>query len=202
MKATDTSNTYRFKTRYATPKGNVFVLNNGIGETEEQAKINSIHFENHVGYANYVISKYRNCVKSPMLVVGSNHFIRENMPFFVVQDYDIHVFFYPNGGAAWVVECVAISKKCKNMKPVWSRYSGKAIENTVKRALWGIIPKLAKPEETQTPIEFLTQRWLLHWIYRCSKISFKDILSVEQYKEEFPKERAEEPKPPIQVFSK
>ncbi len=140
---------------------------------------------------------YANSVKNPMLIVGANSWVRNRVPYFLLQEYDLHLLFYPNASPCWVVGLAAFSRIKSDAKPIFT-FSSDA-DMTV--ALEGTLAKLlewARPEVGENPegrvVESLDDKaggfsekgfrlnlWWTHWIYRCSKIALKDVLHLEAY---------------------
>ncbi len=134
---------------------------------------------------------YSNSQKSPMLVVGANNWIRSRVPYFLLQEYDIHLLFYPNASPCWVVGMAAFSRIKSDAKPFFSFASDaditKALETSIEKLLEWARPEVT--EEATMPTAdaifsdkgFRLNMWWTHWIYRCSKIALKDILHLEAY---------------------
>jgi hypothetical protein len=127
-----------------------------------------------------VLGTYSEKNKQPMLVVGAATWMRGVVPFFLLQQFDIHVFFYPNSAPAWVAGVVAISKVNPKAKPVWSYSAGQSSSDALKYALLGLIPLTLEGVVVEEQNEKLAV-WFQKWVYACPKIALKDILHFEPY---------------------
>jgi hypothetical protein len=92
---------------------------------------------------------------------------------------------------AWVVGLVAVSRQRTDEKPVFVFSAHTDIQEALDQLFCKVLETL-KPEEQITGSPVLRRdkadsisaqmnMWWIHWIYRCSKISLKDILSLEPY---------------------
>ena len=141
------------------------------------------------------VKKFSNAMKNPMLVVGCNNWIRQNVPFFMLQQYDLHLLFYPNSTPCWVVGIAALSRVSTSELPKFMFASGPDMTEALTDALYkllaicrpgdgkkedGIIHHTLESKATSQKNSKLNM-WWTHWIYRCPKISLKDILHLEPY---------------------
>jgi len=137
------------------------------------------------------LRRYAGTAKSPMLVVGANNWIRTRVPFFLLQQYDFHLLFYPNSMPAWVVGIAAFSRQDTQEKPIFVFGSDAEIGKAFDMA-FGKILEVCQPgeegeikqtwrEEKKSPGNTKLNLWWTHWIYRCPKISLKDVLHLEPY---------------------
>ncbi len=135
---------------------------------------------------------YASTNKSPMLIVGANNWIRQRVPYFLLQEYDIHLLFYPNSSPCWVVGLAAFSRIKSDARPLFAFSSGadmaQALEGTLAKMLEWARPEAGEHGEPRLREEggfsdknFKLNMWWTHWIYRCSKITLKDILHLEAY---------------------
>lgn len=159
----------------------------GAGEDREEATLNAL-----VDLAKTMtLRRYSQSMKNPMLIVGANQYIRSKAPFFLLQQYDLHLLFYPNSTQAWVVGLVAVSRQRTDEKPVFVFSAHTDIREALDRLFLKLLEAL-KPEEqmsgspilkrdNQESISSQLNMWWIHWIYRCPKIAIKDILSLEPY---------------------
>jgi hypothetical protein len=157
----------------------------GIGGSRDEATLDGLI---HLARLR-TLRKYSASMKNPMLVVGANNWIRTKVPFFLLQQYDLHLLFYPNSTQAWVVGMIALSRLNTSEKPVFVFSSdsdmGKAIDKLFFKLLETLRP--AEDELFTNRIHENTQQnpklslWWTHWIYRCPKISLKDLLHLEPY---------------------
>jgi hypothetical protein len=159
----------------------------GAGPNREEATLNAL-----IDLAKATtLRRYAHSMKNPMLIVGANEYIRSKAPFFLLQQYDLHLLFYPNSMQAWVVGLVAVSRQRTDEKPVFVFSAHTDIKEALDQLFCKILEAL-KPEEQITGSPVLRRdkadsissqmnMWWIHWIYRCSKINLKDILSLESY---------------------
>lgn len=139
------------------------------------------------------LAKYTTQMKMPMLVVGANNWIRNQVPFFLLQQYDLHLFFYPNSTPTWVVGLAALSRVRTSDKPIFIFESHHDIATALVRTLAKMLEHcrpvdwMAEGEEEpeQSEAQIIKNRrlstWWNNWIYRCPKISLKDVLHLESY---------------------
>lgn len=160
----------------------------GVGSTREEAILDALI---HLAKVR-TLKKYANAMKSPMLIVGANNWIRTRVPFYVLQKYDIHLFFYPNSTQVWVVGAAAVSRVRTDEKPVFV-FSADPTIGAAMDKLFGMLlaairpnadeegmPKFEKAAESNSRNSKLNM-WWTHWIYRCPKISLKDVLHLDPY---------------------
>ena len=167
----------------------------GAGATHEDAVMNGL-----TGLAQArTLRKYVNTMKSPMLVVGSNNWVRGRVPFFLLQQYDLHLLFYPNSTPSWVVGVCALSRIKTDEPPIFvfgcdanvlgalDSALGKVLErcrpSDWKAAEDGEVASVGDEEISKKESLKNTRlgMWWTHWIYRCPKISLKDVLHLEAY---------------------
>ncbi len=143
------------------------------------------------------IRKYTGAMKNPMLIVGTNNWVRGRVPFFLLQQYDLHLLFYPNSTPSWVVGVAAMSRLRTDEPPVFVFGADtdilKALDSALLKMLEHCPPADWAPEE-QSELSRDDEKsvrsnrvsklglWWTHWIYRCPKISLKDVLHLEAYK--------------------
>jgi hypothetical protein len=113
-----------------------------------------------------------NGFKPPLLVVGCNNYIRSKVGADVVQNWDVHVMFFPTSETVWRIGILYISRIGENV--MLTVCDGTNIEAALIRAL---IP--ASGDATELHSKALV--WLTHAVYRCPKISLRDILALEPY---------------------
>jgi len=167
----------------------------GSGPSERDAVLDALH-----SFAlSRTVRKFGTQVKNPMLIVGTNNWVRGRVPFSLLQQYDLHLLFYPNSTPSWVVGVAALSRQKTDEAPVFVFASGP----DVVAALDGALAKMlnyCRPSEwmSEEEIEEAASRpesvsrqqsklnlWWTHWIYRCAKISLKDVLHLEAYPDSF-----------------
>lgn len=176
---------YELMKRSQNDSPNVSAL--GTGKDREEATLNAL-----VELAKVTtLRRYSHSMKNPMLIVGANNLIRQKSPFFLLQQYDLHLLFYPNSTQAWVVGMVALSRQRTNEKPCFVFAAHTDIQEAINQLFFKILEAL-KPEEQISGDPILKRdknastssqlnMWWTHWIYRCAKINLKDILQLESY---------------------
>lgn len=159
----------------------------GAGKDKEEATLNAL-----VELAKIsTLKRYSNTMKNPMLIVGANNWIRTKVPFFLLQQYDLHLLFYPNSTQAWVLGLVAFSRQRTDEKPVFVFAAHTDVKEALEELFFKILEAL-KPEEQITgdpvlkserggPHASKLNMWWTHWIYRCPKIALKDVMHLESY---------------------
>jgi hypothetical protein len=183
--------------RYTTPSGNLFVCNSthrdgttksAVDTSREAARLASVKAV-YDSVANTpskleilksdIVFRYTNQCKTPMLIVGVNNWMRTHLPYFILQQFDVHLFFYPNAKASWVCGALAINRTNPKAISVWSYGASQNIETALKQAMYGLLEK-AQTENVEEQNEKLGV-WQSQWVYRCPKISLKDVLHLEPY---------------------
>ncbi|NBV49906.1 hypothetical protein EBR78_01655 [bacterium] len=159
----------------------------GAGSNREEATLNAL-----VELAKVTtLRKYSQSMKNPMLVVGANQLIRSKAPFFLLQQYDLHLLFYPNSNQAWVMGMVALSRQRTDEKPSFVFSASTDINEAMDQLFFKMLEAL-RPEEQITGAPLLKgnekspsasqlNMWWINWIYRCPKLALKDIQNLEAY---------------------
>jgi hypothetical protein len=167
--------------RFGTAEGNVWIAKSERGyvaaATRAELKERDPVLDR---IAIQVVSRYTELALKPLLVVGCSTFLRANMPSFMMQSFDVYLFFYPNAAEVWVCGALAVDRNKKNAAPIWAYAADWKSETAAKQALWGLIGITNDPDRAQIVPEKLNT-WLMQWAYRCSKLSFRDLLQLESY---------------------
>jgi len=109
--------------------------------------------------------------KLPMLVVGTSNYVRQNYP--SLYDRDTYIFFLPTSEAKWRIGLISFRKD----GTILSSYSdGVSIQDTILGAFGQVPKELLLTEKLKT--------WCISCIYRCPKISLRDILHLAPYQQE------------------
>lgn len=177
--------------RQIIPAGTAGLALCGAGVTRDDAVLSAL-----MQWArSRTLGKYSTTMKNPMLIVGANNWIRLRVPFFLLQNYDLHLLFYPNAMPAWVVGIAAFSRVRTDERPIFVFGSAAAIGDALEHAIGKILETChprdeegggAEPvfrsaqEKRDTQIAKLNL-WWTHWIYRCPKIALKDVVHLEPY---------------------
>jgi hypothetical protein len=161
----------------------------GVGFTAKEALMNSLHEL----AKQHTLKRFANLARNPMLIIGAENWIREQLPFYVLQNYDVHMLFYPNSMPSWVIGIIAINRKTTESSPVFVFSSGPGIFNVIEDALNKLLIHI-RPEEglEEWPLSSIKvaprnsklNTWWNAWVYRCVKITLKDILHLEDYANE------------------
>ncbi len=160
----------------------------GIGNSQQEAILDGLHTVTK----QRVIEEFAQKGKKPMLIVGSNHWLRQQVPFFLSQQYDLYLLFYPNQSLSWVVGLMAISRLSLTEPPHFCFGSDREIKKALESAICQILQfcrpmdwknRHKKDGETEGKKHKLSQLmlWWNNWVYKCPKISLKDILQLEAY---------------------
>lgn len=159
----------------------------GAGESREEAILNAMYTFSRAR----TLRKYATTAKNPMLIVGEVNWLRTKVPFFLLQQYDLHLLFYPNSTPSWVVGVVALSRVKADAAPIFVFGCNSDVNLALDEALLRMVehcrPADWQSEEEAELSEVESQKnvrlnmWWTHWIYRCPKISLKDVLHLEAY---------------------
>ena len=159
----------------------------GAGETREAAILDGLF-----SWAKArTLKKFASQMKNPMLMVGANNWIRGKIPFFLLQEYDLHLLFYPNSTPAWVIGVAAFSRVRVDERPTFVFAADaditRAMDDAIFRALEALRPADWRSEPDSREEALKPERisklnmWWTHWIYRCPKISLREVLHLEAY---------------------
>ncbi len=178
------------KQEYYAHAGDAELEGLGCGGTQEEALVSAMH---EIAKKR-VLQRYAASMKTPLLVVGANSWLRDHVPFFLLQRYDLHLLFYPNSTPSWVVGVAALSRTRVDEKPLFTFGSSSDPKKAFAEALGKLLIEtkpweeedknnltLFKQQEVTDKKTLQLNRWWNHWIYRCSKISLRDVLHLESY---------------------
>jgi len=128
-----------------------------------------------------VYNEYLQRGKTPILVVGTNTWIHQNVSYELRQKYDMYITFYPNKNFFYVVGLILLNRIDNNIEPIKILESGTIIKKTIEKA-FDYVVIIDKKRETHKSLTHLgVNMWILQWIYHCPKISLKDVLMLEPY---------------------
>lgn len=131
--------------------------------------------------------------KKPMLVIGNNSWLRNRAPFFLLQQYDLYLLFYPTLAPTWIVGVAAFSRLSTQEPPKFffgaHHEIGGALEEALFQTLshcrptdWASRASGLKAKTPKAKQASQLNLWWTNWLYRsCPKISMKDILHLEPY---------------------
>ncbi len=135
------------------------------------------------------VLRFTHSGKSPMLVVGINQWLQQHVPFFLLQEYDIHLLFYPTSMPVWVVGLVALSRKSSQVLPLFAYHSHVNAHYAIKEVIGTLLiehSRRGQVEDSEKKTKFNSvpklNTWWTQWVYRCPKIALKDVLHLEPYK--------------------
>lgn len=160
----------------------------GAGNSYEEATLEALYSLTR----QKTLQGYAASAKNPMLVVGANNWIRQRVPYFLLQEYDLHLLFYPNASPCWVTGVAAFSRIKSDARPIFVFSSDADLTVSLETCLAKLL-EWARPEGGEAapelrPVEagfsdkgFRLNLWWTHWIYRSSKIALKDVLNLETY---------------------
>ncbi len=155
----------------------------GIGNTKEKALLNGLHNLARLKTLRQFSEKNR----KPMLVVGTNSWLRGRVPFYLLQAYDLYALFYPNPLPSWVVGMVAFSRVRTDEPPKFVFASASNIQAALDEALFLLLERcypggsISSHSDKAADKKSRLNLWWTHWIYRCPKISLRDILHLEDH---------------------
>lgn len=170
----------------------------GVGENAFEASLDGMYQLT----LQRTLRRYASQGKSPLLVVGANHWLRARVPFFLLQEYDLHLVFYPNSSPCWILGLVAFSRLRSSSKPTFIFSASHSMQQAIDEVL-GKAVEMCRPDpdydslsippisggplgnpEAEGEAGKRLNLWWTHWIYRCSKINWKDIIGLEPYPKE------------------
>lgn len=120
-----------------------------------------------------------------MLIVGAQNYLRERVPFAVLQEFDVFLLFKPQAEHSWLVGAVALSRVNQGAEPVRV-----AVRDTDTRAALSrlfveltaaVAPRLGSERAEPSAVERTRALWWTHWIYRQEKITLADTLALDAY---------------------
>lgn len=166
-------------------EGKNIIENVGVGVDSDSAQLDALY-----GLARKtIVNRYSEIGKQPLLVVGITNWLRSRVPLFVLQRYDFHLLFYPNSFPCWIAGVIAVSRQDTAEAPIFSFGAHSKIHRAIDVALGNAVASCAvRPDENQFKAKTTTSSsslslWWTNWIYRCSKLSLRDLLHLEPYPE-------------------
>ena len=115
----------------------------GAGKDKDEATVDALIALTRMR----TLKRYAAQMKNPMLVVGANNWVRTKVPFFLIQQYDLHLLFYPNSTQAWVVGLVAFSRHNTSEKPVFVFAADSEIGRALDQLFFRILEVLRPSED-------------------------------------------------------
>lgn len=129
----------------------------------------------NLGHAQ-CIHKNGETFKDPMLIVGTSNYIREHIGA-TTQTYDVFLFFYPTSEPVWRIGTLLVDRN-KIVEP-----TGIYVENTcIQSAFKTLFINIFTLNKTTKEFHEVKSLWLQNSIYRCPKISLRDVLELQPYK--------------------
>ena len=120
-----------------------------------------------------VVGKYTSEFRMPMLIIGANSWLKNNLPEFSIVHYNTFLFFYPNHFDAWVVGSLTMSRELLSATPHWRYAAALDVKTALRDVVFGVPFKEETPEKMN--------EWLRQWIARCPRISFRDVANLPPY---------------------
>lgn len=208
---TDLSNEPMKHVRFATPSGNIWVTRiekdgrviQGVGPDKEISKKAAASGGTQYQVTSAATALMDSKWQKSMLVVGTNNWMRQNLPFVLTQKYDVHLFFRPQSAEHWEMGFAMMSRMGGEDKFVSVK------NNDVNAALKDLagaavaeagnfdIGEGAKTERSAT--EEKRAAWSAQSIYRKQKLPFRDVLALEPYKSETPGQSFFQAAPPAWI---
>ena len=158
----------------------------GAGSNENEARLDAFQTMAKLR----TIKNYASSGKNPMLIVGTNNWVRGRVPFFLLQQYDLHFFFYPNAMPVWIVGLALLSRVSTDEKPLFFFGASSNSLDALDRAIFQCLETVKPPSVDELPTlnspsfgggSAKLQMWWINWVYRCPKIPSKDVLHLEPY---------------------
>lgn len=185
--------------RFGTAEGNLWITHiekdgkiiKGIGPDKATAKEAAL-----AGGTPYQVSEASEAILSSpwqnaVLVVGSNNYLRQNAPFFVLQEYDLHLMLRPQSGEHWELGLAMLSRNGRQDKFV--SVKNRDIEQGLKDLVGAATAESTSGKSLDSPMDRDVDEperkatdakksvWTTQAIYRKAKISLKDVLHLEPY---------------------
>jgi hypothetical protein len=184
--------------RYGTPNGNIYVAQTEYvataskdAESARQKALDAqrVHTQGLPAPYTCRLGEFDTSItiKQPMLIVGANNYVREYTPFFIMQKYDIYLFFMPCADTVYKIGAAMISRTEKDAEPIYISTQSKNIQEAMQNIFFGVAIEATKYLDENVKTKKIKEKliiWHTHWIYRCPKIALRDVLSLEQHKSE------------------
>lgn len=169
---------YMKKLRFGTPSGNIWIY------PDKPKEYNTELPAPYTCQLGQVSSGYGLTVKYPMLIVGANNYVRENIPFFIIQKYDVHLVFMPTSKQVYQLGALIVNRT--EYKYMFVSLDSINITDAMNNIFLAITRETYNTVDDSIECRWNTQHpklmvWLNNWIYRCHKISLKDVLHLEPY---------------------
>ena len=140
------------------------------------------NFPNYYAVKLGVDIKHEKYIRLPMLIVGANQYTRTLVKFNVLQEYDIHWFFMPNESTHYTLGCILLSRKYPDERPYILSTDALTTQEAFDKLSKAMSNELVGHVVGARDVNAKLLVWYTHWIYRCPKISLKDVLHLETYK--------------------
>jgi hypothetical protein len=191
--------------RFGTPEGSIWLSthhdgtksSHGVGLTRDESRKNAIGGKSpgKTGHPDFIpeIGKQAVQHKQGRLVVGANNYLRNKLPFFLLQQYDHHIIHHQDEQGTHHVGVIALHRQHADHPPVVTHASGETGEKALTGALHQQLIE-ARPvdhdedhnpvsgQKSGNPHQSKKNTWLTHWIYRQPKKTLKDLLNGEEPK--------------------
>lgn len=159
--------------RYGTPNGNQFVtrveLKNGktfVGTGPDRKSSIESAFNGGIEHLKSDPTELLKNEKRSEMIVGSNNYIRQKLPFFLLQQNDVYILRHGDHFGALAIPRVG------GRDPLY------VMGKTIDEALQNLTPFAHSPdgEVIQKTVNPQLTNWLQRWSYQQPKVSLKDAL--------------------------
>ena len=123
-----------------------------------------------LGYSQCIL-KGENSFRTPTLIVGANAYTRKLIDAATLQAWDVHLLFFPTPEETYQVGLLYISRI--DNKAALSLGIGNSVETAIVECVRSTLESIDLKPKALT--------WLTHSVYRCSKVSLKDVTACEPY---------------------
>lgn len=135
-----------------------------------------------------VILKDEPGFKFPMMIVGANSHIHQHIKHSIAKYYDVHLFFSPNDTTEYYVSALVMSRTLDTEPYIITSYEKSSSHAILKlfenvNSTFFVKGNVVNPLDALSPIDKRKGLWINNSMYRCAKISLKDVLHLETYKE-------------------
>lgn len=169
--------------RYTTADGHVWIARQGeciVGAATKdaaKAKLNS-----PMPYTRAMPEKYTPLAgKAPLIIVGSNSFLKARLPFYVVQNFDVHLFLCPTADRVWRIGAALFSRLDLDAAPLYVSVENASIETALSELLYACVSEATRVADDAPKVNPKLVLWHTHWVYRCHKIALKEVQALETY---------------------
>jgi hypothetical protein len=189
--------------RYGTPSGHIWVTQAhhhdgtksiGVGSAKAEAKSRAASKESHFEHQEpfHLMSAHEGeptARKRSLLIVGANNYMRDKVPYAVLQQHDVHLMLHPTAENHWHVGALMFDRT----RPDAVHYTSAKHADPQKaldHALHGVVARYhesasSHQAEGQAPGKHDAKKatWLTHWLYRQPKVTLSDVRNLDTHGE-------------------